>query len=170
VHLPRRSLLVPLLLLVLLAACGPTTYPADVFPEMHYQPSARRLEPQRPAPPAGAVRVEGSTPHLSIDEATSLQNPIPRTPATLAQAEQLARVNCSACHGLDGHGQGPVAHYFSPVPPVDFRSDRVRGRTDGQLFWLVANGIGNMPAFRALLTEDELWTVVHFVRQAGATP
>jgi mono/diheme cytochrome c family protein len=155
---------------MLLAACGPTTYPADVFPEMHYQPSARRLEPPRQSPPAEAVPVDGSTPHLSIDDATPLPNPVPRTADSLAQAQQLARVNCSACHGLDGHGQGPVAHYFSPVAPVDFRSERVRGRTDGQLFWIVANGLGNMPAFRALLTEQELWTVVHFIREAGGTP
>ena len=165
-----RTRLLAASLLMLLAACGPTTYPADVFPEMHYQPSARRLEPPRQAPPAEAVPVDGSTPHLSIDDATPLPNPVPRTADSLAQAQQLARVNCSACHGLDGHGQGPVAHYFSPVPPVDFRSDRVRGRTDGQLFWIVANGLGNMPAFRALLTEQELWTVVHFIREAGGTP
>jgi mono/diheme cytochrome c family protein len=56
------------------------------------------------------------------------------------------------------------------VPPVDFASQRVRSRTDGQLFWIVANGLGNMPAFRALLTEHELWTVIHFVRQAGGAP
>jgi Cytochrome C oxidase, cbb3-type, subunit III len=155
--------------LALLAACGPTSYPADVFPEMHYQSSARRLEPQRQAPPSDAVPVEGSTPHLSFDEATDLTNPVPRTPDTLAQSRELARVNCSACHGAGGHGDGPVAHYFSPVPPVDFRSDRVRSRTDGQVFWIVANGLGNMPAFRALLTEQELWTVVHFVRDAGGS-
>jgi mono/diheme cytochrome c family protein len=50
---------------------------------------------------------------------------------------------------------------------VDFGSDRVRGRTDGQLFWIIANGLGNMPAFRDLLSERDLWMVVLFVRQAA---
>jgi cytochrome c553 len=149
-------------------ACGPTTYPADVFPEMHYQPSARRLEPQRRSPPADAVPVSGSTPHLSFDEASSLSDPVPAAADALQRAAHLARVNCAACHGADGHGQGPVAAYFSPVRPVDFRSDRVRNRSDGQLFWIIANGLGNMPAFRTLLSEQELWTVVLFVREAGA--
>jgi mono/diheme cytochrome c family protein len=54
------------------------------------------------------------------------------------------------------------------VRPVDFRSDRVRNRMDGQLFWIVANGLGNMPAFRDLLSEKDLWTVVLFVRHSGA--
>jgi hypothetical protein len=148
--------------------CGPTTYPADVFPEMHYQPTARRLEPPREAPPPDAVPVTGSLPHLSFDDAASLQNPVPGTPENVQRARDVARVNCAACHGADGHGQGPVAGYFSPVRPVDFRSERVRNRSDGQLFWIVANGLGNMPAFRDLLSEQDLWTAVLFVRQAGA--
>jgi mono/diheme cytochrome c family protein len=156
------------LLVALIAACGPTTYPADVFPEMHYQPSDRRLQPPREAPPDDAVPVTGSTPRLSFDDAASLANPVASSDATLQHARELARVNCSACHGLDGHGDGPVARYFSPVRPVDFRSDRVRTRTDGQLFWIVANGLGNMPAFRNLLSEQDLWTIVHFIRQSAA--
>ncbi|MDQ6673988.1 MAG: cytochrome c [Chloroflexota bacterium] len=163
-----RATACALLLGVLAAGCGPTTYPADVFPEMHYQPSDRRLEPPREAPPEDAVPVTGSTPRLSFDDATPLTNPVPATPQSLERAQALQHVNCAACHGPDGHGQGPVAAYFSPVPPVDFRSDRVRNRTDGQLFWIIANGLGNMPAFRDLLSEQDLWTVVLFVRQSGA--
>jgi mono/diheme cytochrome c family protein len=151
-----------------MAACGPTTYPADVFPEMHYQPSSRPLEPPREAPPEGAVPVTGSTPRWNFEQATSLTNPVAATPQTLQHAQDLARINCSACHGADGRGNGPVASYFSPVRPVDFASDRVRNRTDGQLFWLIGNGIGNMPAFRNLLSEQDLWTIVLYVRQAAA--
>jgi mono/diheme cytochrome c family protein len=162
-----RRIAVVLSLVVVGAGCGPTTYPADVFPEMHYQPSDRRLQPPREAPPADAVPVTGSTPHLSFDDASSLTNPVASSPASLQRASELARVNCSACHGANGHGDGPVAGYFSPVHPVDFSSDRVHSRTDGQLFWIVANGIGNMPAFRALLSEQDLWTVVLFIRQSG---
>jgi cytochrome c553 len=166
----RRLSAVIVTICLLAAACGPTTYPADVFPEMHYEPSVRRLEPRRPSPPADAVPINGSTPHLSFDDASSLSNPLAATPAELQRARDLARVNCSACHGADGHGQGPVAGYFSPVRPVDFRSDRVRTRSDGQLFWIIANGLGNMPPFRSLLSEQELWTVVLFIRESGASP
>src|SRR5690242_18062213 len=98
----RRML--PLVITLLAAACGPTTYPADVFPEMHYQPADRRLQPPREAPPPDAVPVTGSTPHLSFDDATSLANPVSATPDALRQAQMLARVNCSACHGAAGHG------------------------------------------------------------------
>jgi mono/diheme cytochrome c family protein len=153
--------------LIATTACGPTTYPADVFPEMHYSPADRRQEPPREAPPADAVPVTGSTPHYSFDDATPLANPTPNTPDNLQHAQNLARINCVACHGQSGHGDGPVASYFSPVRPVDFRSQRVQARTDGQLFWLIANGIGNMPAFRNLLSENDLWAMVLYVRKVS---
>ena len=45
-----------LLAVALLAvACTPGAYPIDIFPEMHYAPAQRRLEPNRLAVPPGAV-------------------------------------------------------------------------------------------------------------------
>ena len=51
------------------------------------------------------------------------------------------------------------------VAPVAFTAARVRNRTDGQLYWIIDHGLGNMPAFNGRLTSDELWSVVAFVRQ-----
>jgi mono/diheme cytochrome c family protein len=134
---------------------------------MHYQASQRRLEPRRLAAPDGAVPVTGGRPRLTFEEAGRLQNPVARGPESLEQARRIYRVNCAMCHGPNGDGQSIIAGYFRAagvVPPVDFDSDRVRARTDGQLYWIVANGLGNMPPFGSLLTEEELWTVVHFIR------
>jgi mono/diheme cytochrome c family protein len=152
----------------LLAACNPGAYPVDAFNEMHYQPSQRRLEPDRLAPPPDAVPVTGAAPDFTFDEATGLQNSIVRGPQTLQRAGDLYRVNCAMCHGADGHGQSVVADQFKSagiVPPVDFASQRVQARTDGQIYWLVGHGLGGMPPFRHLLSDDDLWTVVLFVRQ-----
>ena len=155
---------------ILVAGCNPGPYPADVFPEMHYAPSQRREEPRRLSPPPDAVPVSGGRPAYTFDQAAGLANPVPASPEALQQAADLYRVNCAMCHGQDGHGQGPVAHYFAEagvVAPVDFASDRVRGRTDGQLYWIVANGLGGMPAFGRLLTDEQLWLLVRAVRAAG---
>jgi mono/diheme cytochrome c family protein len=81
---------------------------------------------------------------------------------------ELYRVNCSMCHGADGRAQTLVAERFraaDAIPPVDLTSPRVTRRTDGQLYWLIANGIGSMPPFGPLLSEDELWTLVSVIRQ-----
>jgi mono/diheme cytochrome c family protein len=154
---------------VLAAACNPGAYPVDLFPEMHYQPSQRRLEPRRLAAPDGAVPVTGARPRLTFEQAGGLQNPVPRSPETLERARQVYRVNCAMCHGPKGDGQSVIAGFFKGagvVPPVDFAGERARARSDGQLYWIVANGLGNMPPFGSLLTEEELWTVVHFIREA----
>jgi mono/diheme cytochrome c family protein len=161
------SLLV--LLTLLLAGCATGTYPLDIFPEMHNQPSQRYLEPERRAPPPGAVPVSGARPRLTFEQAANQPNPVPQTTETLARAVELYRVNCATCHGADGRGQGPMAAYFrenpaAPVPPVDLASPRVQQRTDGHLHWLLANGIGNMPAYANLLTDQDLWALVTFVR------
>ena len=163
----RRLLVV---LVVLLTACNPGPYPADVFPEMHYAPSQRRQEPSRRSPPSDAVPISGGRPAYTFDQASGLANPVPASAEALQQAGDLYRINCAMCHGQDGHGQGPVARYFAEagvVPPVDFASDRVHGRTDGQLYWIVGNGLGGMPAFGRLLTDEQLWLLVHAIRAAG---
>jgi mono/diheme cytochrome c family protein len=155
-------------LLLLVTACNPGPYPSDVFPEMHYSPSQRREEPRRLSPPPDAVPTSGGRPAYTFDQATNLANPVPDTSESLEQAAEVYRVNCSMCHGQDRHGQGPVAHYFSDagvVPPVDFSSQRVRARTDGQLYWIIANGLGQMPAFGRLLNDQQLWALVRLIRQ-----
>ena len=158
-----------------LVACNPGAYPVDIFPEMHDQPNHRRLEPPRLQPAPDAVPVTGARVRYSYDQARTLRNPVPISPATSQQASQVYAANCAACHGGGGHGDGPVAKYFqnnpaAPLPPTDLSSDRVKGRGDGELYWIVANGEGNMPAFGDELTDQQLWTVVLAVRGIQAQP
>lgn len=158
------------LVTLLLAACHPGAYPLDIFPEMHHQASQRPLEPNRLAPPAGAVPVTGAKPQLTFPQATNLQNPLQPDQANVDRAGEVYRVNCAMCHGQNGDGQSIVAQYFrnaGVTPPVAFSDQRVRSRTDGQLYWLIRHGIGNMPAFDDLLSEQDIWLAVLHVRQAG---
>jgi mono/diheme cytochrome c family protein len=171
-HTTRAARLAGALALLALAgaACNPGAYPVDVFPEMHYQPAHRRLEPNRLPPPPGAVPITGGKPAYTFDQAGGLTNPVPATAATLEAARASYGVNCAMCHGADGHGNTSVAAYFrgaGVLPPVDLAGARVRDRGDGQLYWLITNGIGNMPPFRTLLTEAEVWGLVNYVRSVG---
>lgn len=162
----------PAACLLALAACSQGAYPGDIFPEMHHQASYRRLEPQRLAPADGAVPVTGGQPSYTFDQAASLSNPVQASAQTMATGQSLYAVNCAMCHGASGHGDGVIAAYFKAagrVQPVDYNSPRVKARTDGQLFWLITNGIGGMPAFRELLTDQQRWTVIYFIHQAQSS-
>jgi mono/diheme cytochrome c family protein len=168
----RRRLAAALALLAL-TACNGGNYPVDVFPEMHYQQSQRRLEPNRLAPARGAVPVTGSAPRVNWDQARDLTDPVAATPERLQRGLALYQVNCAMCHGVDGHARTLTAAQIASsgnIPPVDIGSPRVRERTDGQLYWIVGNGLGGMPPFGDLLTEDERWLVVGTVRELQAAP
>ena len=154
---------------VFLVACNAGAYPLDIFPEMHYQPSHRPLEPERLTPPDGAVPVTGAPPTLTYAQAENLANPVPRTSESLERARRVYQVNCATCHGAAGDGKGPMASYYarSPagvVPPVDLAAPRVQARTDGQLWWIIGQGLGNMPPYQDLLADDEIWLMVLFTR------
>jgi mono/diheme cytochrome c family protein len=154
---------------LLLAGCNTGTYPVDVFPEMHYQAWHRPLEPERLTTPPEAVPVTGAPPLLTFAQAANLSNPIPRDSALLERARGVYLVNCASCHGTAGDGRGPVAAYYvnnpvAAVPPIALDSPRVRARTDGQLWWIIRNGLGNMPPYADLLTDEEVWLTVHFIR------
>lgn len=168
------------LFFLLATGCRPAPlYPRDIFPEMHYQQSYRSQEPPRLAPPADSVPITGREVSYGLIQVVGLKNPVPATPQTLTEAKELFRINCAACHGANGRGDGFVGGYFrraNTEPPVDFASERVKSRTDGELFWAITNGfnevadlrgVTRMPSFRALLTEKQRWTLVHFIRTAG---
>ncbi len=168
--LPRAA--TALLVLLLCSGCMPGPYPVDVFQEMHYTQVQRRDEPNRAPPPADSVPTSGRPPQLSYSQASQLANPLPADPTTLARGRQLADTNCSVCHGPGGDGlpSSLLAPYFqnnpaAPVAPVAYTSARVRSRSDGQLYWIVDHGLGNMPSFQGRLSPDDLWAVVAYVRQ-----
>lgn len=164
----------PLLVVPLaLSACNPGAYPLDYFREMHYQQSQRLLEPDRLAPPAGSVPRTGSKVAISFADASRLQNPVRRTPEAMRAAAETFRVNCGACHGQDGRGDSFVGQRFAAagfVPPADLTSARVRNRVDGELYWIVNYGLGNMPPFQDLLTDEQIWGLVLLLREVQGPP
>ncbi|HTY41254.1 MAG TPA: cytochrome c, partial [Thermoanaerobaculia bacterium] len=52
----------------------------------------------------------------------------------------------------------------------DLTLGRVQGRTDGELFWILQNGIRltGMPAFGPTHKDRQIWAIVAFVRHLPA--
>lgn len=73
---------------------------------------------------------------------------------------------CVVCHGLDGQNTGvPFAANLSPPVP-SLASKEIQGYSDGQLKWIIENGIApsGMPASRGILNDDEMWSIVVYLR------
>jgi mono/diheme cytochrome c family protein len=94
------------------------------------------------------------------------RNPMPATAENIHAGRENFSHYCFACHGLDGQNTGvPFAEKMSPPVPR-LTSPAVQGYTDGQLKWVIDNGIfpSGMPASKGILSEDEIWQIVVYVR------
>ncbi len=190
-HAARRTALTLLatatLALVGSACVSTNTYPIDFFSEMHYQKSFRSQEPPRLDIPAGVVPISGGEPDYTFEEARELENPFANDPQAAARGQQLYQLNCTQCHGAAGDGNAPMAVYWrlveGAVPPANLKDPAVVARTDGELYWILTHGyssaenrveyprgLANMPAFGKLLTPEERWQLVTYIRQLQRQP
>ena len=81
----------------------------------------------------------------------------------LAAAKKLVDTNCVTCHGNSGKGDGPAAAALPPPKPADWTSAKIKGETDGELFWKISNGRGAMPPWKHLPEKDR-WSLVNYIR------
>ena len=163
-------LLVPLAVMLVAAGCigGGNTYPADYFPEMHYQAGIRYQEPPRLQPPTGSVPTKGTDVPVDPAQISAMRNPVTRTDATIAKGQALYMTNCSVCHGQAGKGDGLVAAKFknanATTLPNDLTLPATQNKTDGQIWGIITNGGLNMPRWGTLLTEEERWLLVAYIK------
>ncbi len=94
------------------------------------------------------------------------KNPLPFNAENLAAGKEAFGHYCVACHGLDGQNTGvPFADRMSPPLP-SLASQEVQSYTDGQLKWVIDYGVSpsGMPASKGTLSDDEIWSIVHYIR------
>jgi len=97
-------------------------------------------------------------------------NPFAATPENLEEGRMLYEKQCVFCHGMDAAGQTPEGiQFYPPVPSLVAPELEL---TDGQMHFIVTNGIRYtaMPAFEKVLTPDETWKTVLWVRRLAQQP
>ena len=94
-----------------------------------------------------------------------MPNPVPYTLEAISFGAEVYAQHCAQCHGVEGRGDGVLAHALNPKP-ANLREDHLDDHTDGDIFWWITHGIDQtaMPALGNVLTEEERWAVIHFVR------
>jgi mono/diheme cytochrome c family protein len=134
-----------------------------------------RLDPQREdsffkdgfgmrMPVAGTV-ARGQLPFTikSQDDAAALTNPLPRTDSVLKQGRQAFNTYCSVCHGILGNGAPTLTSAYG-AKPANLVAQQFRDYPDGKIYFVIMSGKNAMPSYAADLSEDERWSVVHYVR------
>jgi cytochrome c len=95
-----------------------------------------------------------------------VKNPLLETPENIENGKTAFSHYCVACHGLDGQNTGvPFADHMSPPVP-SLKADSVQSYQDGQLKWIIENGLApsGMPASKGTLTDTEMWSIVVYIR------
>jgi len=102
--------------------------------------------------------------------AHSTKNPIPDSPEVQREARLHFADHCAICHGNDGSGDTQIGHGLYPKPP-DLRADETQKLSDGDIFWIIENGVRltGMPAFAGAGSEhdhdvEDTWKLVRFIR------
>lgn len=110
------------------------------------------------SPPANESPPLDSVP----EEYAGMTNPLGQ--AAAAQGAELFQSNCAMCHGAEGRGDGPAGQSLEP-PPGNLAQVQA-GAADDYLYWRIHAGKPGtaMLAWRNILTEEQIWQLVSFIR------
>jgi mono/diheme cytochrome c family protein len=114
----------------------------------------------RQQPSADAPKPAAAAPIPAADAAKV--NPIKPPPASLAKARKMYGYDCALCHGATGNGKGELAATMNLKDYTDPAA--LRDLTDGELFYIIQNGRGQMPGESARESTEEAWNMVILVR------
>ena len=100
--------------------------------------------------------------------AKSLTNPVEYSGEIIAEGRAHFADHCANCHANDGSGKTPIGSGLWPKAP-DMRLSQTQNLSDGELFWIIENGIRftGMPAWSTGTKDGETasWHLVHFMRR-----
>jgi hypothetical protein len=139
------------------------------------------------APVAGGVFVMGARGFSARERASALErwmarrargmaapgdaqervNPVSNSPEVLAAARAHWADHCALGHANNGSGDTETGQRMYPPAP-DMRPSETQPMTDGELFFIIQNGIRmtGMPAWSggSVHAERDSWKLVHFIR------
>jgi mono/diheme cytochrome c family protein len=118
------------------------------------------LGAQQATPPAKA-------PDYKIPpEAAQKANPVKPTAESLAKGKKMYMIDCAMCHGANGDGKGDMASDIKNV--TDFTNSEIqKAHTDGEWFYIIRKGKGEMPPEGDRAKDDDVWNLVNYVRAFG---
>jgi mono/diheme cytochrome c family protein len=89
-------------------------------------------------------------------------NPVKPTPESLESGKKIYSYDCIGCHGATGDGKTNVA---KDLKLPDFTDPAaLKDRSDGELFYIIKNGRGDMPPEGRRVETNQLWDLVNYVR------
>ncbi|OLV16234.1 cytochrome c [Deinococcus marmoris] len=121
----------------------------------------------RPQMEAVARYVRSRTLILPEDTRT---NPLADTPQQIVLGRQNYMQTCAACHGSNARGLSPAGRSMQPRP-ADLTAPEVQRYSDGQLMWILENGIVGTPmrgwVTQKVIDKQQAWSILRYLRYLG---
>ena len=94
-----------------------------------------------------------------------LKNPFAGNTAATTEGKVIYEQMCVLCHGLKGKGNGEAGLSLEKKPANFLTLKNIENETDGEIFWKITVGKPPMSSYDELLTEDQRWQLVNYIRQ-----
>src|SRR5580693_2113143 len=114
------------------------------------------LLPQQPA----AAPAQSAIPA----DAAHMVNPVKPTAESQAHAKKQYGYDCAMCHGENGNGKGDLVGDMKLTLKDYTDPAALKDLTDGQIFYIIKNGKGQMPGEGDRAKPDDIWNMVIYVR------
>jgi mono/diheme cytochrome c family protein len=157
--------------------CTSSRPPIHINPSMYNQPKAlpqtandfffNGASMREPVP--GTVAIDGLREDVPFftgkgeDGKFVATIPVPVNDALLERGHDRYHIYCQPCHDARGDGKG-ILFQRAGVPTASFHQDKILKYPDGQIFDVITNGQGLMPAYRWPIPAADRWAIVSYVR------
>ncbi len=103
---------------------------------------------------------------MAPEAAAARKNPVKADKASIARGQATFKQNCAVCHGAAGRGDGPAGAALNPKP-ADLAA-MAGEHPDGDFAWKIENGRGAMPPWKGVLTQNQIWDSVNYIKSLGS--
>lgn len=121
---------------------------------------------------AGEPRIKALAQSIRATLVTVYGIPVsPKGAPDLERAESLYQAQCAACHGREGHGDGPAGMALEPAPTDFTEVARYDGRSLLGLHTTITQGVDGtgMAAYGDTLSEEDRWSLAFYVGGLAVT-
>jgi mono/diheme cytochrome c family protein len=124
---------------------------------------------QQATPTTPAAPAAGQSQSKIPAEYVGKTNPVKATPESQARARKMYGWDCAMCHGDNGDGKGDVA-IEQKLTMRDYRdANSLKTLSDGEIFYIIQTGRGQMPSEGDRAKPDEIWNLVIYIRGLSGT-
>ena len=101
-------------------------------------------------------------------QANTINNPVISSQESIKLSKKLYDQYCGVCHGNRGKGDGVAGVALQPKP-ANFTKPIFTQQKDGAIFWKITTGKAPMAAYKGIISDDEIWSIINYIRSFSKT-